>query len=114
MICNYLIGLAVSAHLNTSIEFNEIHPHGRLECGNYISGVYLNSFEIPSIYAGFEHALYKDLNIEYGIVNGYYGLTEKGIIPFLKFNYGYYFVTPTLNENNDIALTIGIEYFLGE
>lgn len=114
MVCNYLIGLALSAHLNTTKDFNEIHPHGKMECGKYVSGVYLNSFEKASIYAGFKHALYRDLDIEYGIVDGYYGLGKKGIVPFLKFNYEYYFATPTLNEDNDITFVIGIEYFLGD
>ena len=113
MICNYLIGLALSAHLNTTKNFNEIHPQGRMECGNYVSGVYLNSFKEASLYAGIKSNLYKDLNIEYGIVSGYRALGKNGIVPFLKLTHKNYFMAPTIH-NDDIVLVIGIEYFLGD
>ena len=112
MFCNYLIGLALSVHINSTKNFNEIHPQGRMECGNYVSGIYLNSLEKPSIYAGFKNKFYNDLHVEYGIVDGYYGLGKKDIVPFLKLNYKNYFLTPTFDD--DIAIVIGVEYFLGD
>ena len=45
-------------------------------------------------------------------MDGYYGLGKKDIVPFLKLNYKNYFLTPTFDD--DIAIVIGVEYFLGD
>lgn len=113
MICNYLVGIAVSAHLGVSEDLNEFHPQVKMECGSYISGVYVNSYEKPSIYAGFETQILKDkdFSIEYGIVDGYSMDYDKDIIPFVRLKYKYFFVTPLFKDNGAV---IGIEYFIGD
>lgn len=113
MICKYLAGIALSAHLGVSEDLNEIHPQARVECGSYVSGIYYNSYEKPSIYAGFETQILKDhdLSVEYGIVDGYSMNHDKDIIPFVRFKYKYFFATPLIEDNGAV---IGIEYFIGD
>lgn len=113
MICKYLAGIAVSAHLGISEDLNKSHPQARLKCDSYISGLYLNSYNKPSIYAGFETQILKehDLSIEYGIVDGYSTYYNKDIIPFVRLKYKYFFATPLIEHNGAV---IGVEYFIGD
>ena len=68
---NFLYGLALTAHLGLSADYNSLHPHIRvLHHNGAISGVYLNSEDRLSTYVGmkFDH---NDTFIEVGIVSGY-------------------------------------------
>jgi hypothetical protein len=68
---NIIFGLAMTAHLGLSGDFNEVHPHARYEHDNsFISGVYLNSMDNVSLYAG-KRFEYNDFGFEATIVTGY-------------------------------------------
>jgi hypothetical protein len=79
-----LLGLAVSQHLNFQNDYNEIHPHIRLEHDGYIAGAYYNSVEEISPYAGyrFEH---NGVGLELGAVGGYDNIAP--VIPYVRFTY---------------------------
>ena len=109
-----LLGLAVSQHLNFQQDYNEIHPHIRLEHDGYIAGAYYNSVEEISPYAGyrFEH---NGLGLEVGIVGGYpaFGVA----VPYLRGTYDLTdniraFAAPSgeVNGNTtDIGIVAGVE-----
>lgn len=113
MACGFLIGVALSAHIGLEGEYNNIHPHGRVQCKSYISGVYYNSEERASFYAGFEKQLLRDLTIEIGVVDGYQ--YDKEIAPYGRIKYKNYFIAPAYENNfENIGAVIGIEFLLGD
>ena len=113
MDCGFLLGMALSAHVGLEGDYNKLHPHARVQCDSYISGVYYNSEERASVYAGFEKELAKDLTIEFGAVDGYQ--YEKEIIPFGRIKYKNYFLTPAYeNGSEKTGLVLGVEFMLGD
>jgi hypothetical protein len=79
-----LLGLAVSQHLNFQHDYNEIHPHIRLQQDSFIAGAYYNSEERISPYAGIRLEL-EDHGIELGAVGGYDALGT--VIPYVRYTY---------------------------
>lgn len=79
-----LLGLAVSQHLNFQHDYNEIHPHIRLEHDGYIAGAYYNSVEEISPYAGYRFELGNN-GLELGAVGGYPNL--GGTVPYVRYTY---------------------------
>lgn len=68
---NLIYGIAISAHLGLSGDYNEVHPHIRYDHdSSFISGVYLNSLSNVSLYAGKRYE-YNDFGVEATIVTGY-------------------------------------------
>lgn len=113
MACGLILGMAVSAHIGLENEYNRLHPHARVQCDSYISGVYYNSEERASFYAGFEKELLEDLTIEVGVVDGYQ--YEKEIVPYGRVKYKNYFIAPAYeNGSENIGAVIGIEFLLGD
>ena len=106
---NILLGLAVSQHLNFQQDYNEIHPHIRLEHDGYIAGAYYNSERETSLYAGyrFEH---NSLGLELGAVGGYNNLGP--VIPYVRFTYdindNVVLFTSPAGERINNSLTVGI------
>jgi hypothetical protein len=79
-----LLGLALSQHLNFQHDYNEIHPHIRLQHNGVVAGAYYNSEEEISPYAGYRFE-YNDLGLELGAVGGYENL--GGVIPYVRGTY---------------------------
>jgi hypothetical protein len=105
-----LIGLALSAHLGFSQDFNSIHPHARLQHNNFIAGAFYNSEEAMSAYAGIKLGKGK-LNYEIGIVTGY---SDAEILPYLRTTYeltenSHVFAAPAIADS-DIGIVLGIEF----
>ena len=109
-----LLGLAVSQHLNFHYDYNQIHPHIRLEHNGFIAGAYYNSVEEVSRYAGyrFEH---NGVGLELGAVGGYPKL--GGTIPYVRFTYDIndnvvLFTAPSgerVNGELDYGIVAGVE-----
>ena len=122
-----LLGLALTAHLGFEAgsdhicycapkpryEYNQIHPHVRLEHDNFISGIYYNSERNVSIYGGYRIEKEK-LGYEFGLVSGY---EQSDIIPFFRTTYNVsdninIFAAPgyeTIRREKSLGLVIGIE-----
>lgn len=103
-----LFGMALSLHLGLEGDYNSLHPHIRLQQGNFIGGAYYNSEYTTGFYSGlaFENNKW---NHEIGIVSGY----DTEIYPFFRSTYDLndntmLYVTPAL-EGDRIGLVIGVE-----
>lgn len=109
-----LLGLALSQHLNFQNDYNEIHPHIRLQQDGFIAGAYYNSTKEVSPYIGYrlEH---NELGLELGIAGGY---SEFGtVVPYTRGTYDItdsmiLFVAPAGeiqdNETN-LGIVVGID-----
>jgi hypothetical protein len=110
-----LFGLALSTHLGLSQEYNEIHPHVRLEKDGWIAGSYYNSESVVSYYSG--HRIeYEGFGFELGLTTGY---EEFGaIVPFGRGTYDVneniqLFVAPSAEKTNNettFGAIIGTEF----
>ena len=78
------LALALSTHLGLSAEYNEIHPHFRLHNDNKIVGVYHNSIDNISLYAGHRIELNEKIGIEIVAATGY---PIAPIVPFIRTTY---------------------------
>lgn len=112
-----LLSLAFSTHLGLTGDYNEIHPHLRYEDHKYIAGVYYNSEQNISFYAGKMYEL-GELDIEIGLVTGYSAIGE--IAPMLRFTYDVtdehkLYAAPVkenINNNTTVGLVFGYEFKL--
>lgn len=96
-----LFGLALSTHLGLSNEYNEIHPHVRLQQDQFIAGAFYNSESKLSLYGGtrletndFGIENYSNFGLELGLTSGY---DDFGIVPFARGTY-------SINENTQLFL----------
>ena len=108
-----LLGLALSQHLNLQNNYNEIHPHIRLQHEQYIAGAYYNSEDRVSPYAGARFE-FDSHGVELGIVGGYPALGT--VIPYARYTYDIgnvrTFVTPAgevVNGETTLGAVVGIE-----
>ena len=79
-----LLGIALSQHLNFHYDYNEIHPHIRLEHEGFIAGAYYNSTRDISSYTGYRLE-YNSNGLELGVVGGYENL--GGVVPYVRYTY---------------------------
>lgn len=110
-----LWAIALSSHLGLEGDYNNIHPHIRLEENSFITGAYYNSEERVSMYAGFRFEPIDNAGIELGLVNGYPAL--GGVIPYARGTYDLgnarLFIAPggeVRRGETTIGAVIGIEY----
>lgn len=111
---DFIFSLALSTHLGLQNSYNEVHPHVRFIEDGAIAGVYYNSVEHISWYAGYriEH---EKFGTELAIVTGYEDF--GAIAPYLRTTYDLnnntrLFASPTLEyKNNDknVGIVLGIE-----
>lgn len=109
-----LIAIALSSHIGFENEYNYVHPHLRVEYENIISGIYLNSEENVSAYAGIRNE-FGDFGLEYGIVGGYNSLGT--ITPMIRGTYNLgenliIYAAPSqevLEEKTNYGVVFGIE-----
>lgn len=72
--------LAFSVHVGLPGDWNQIHPCVRYQDDAFIAGVFLNSEDAVSVYAGFELRR-GDIFAELGAVTGYSGAE---VLPFIR------------------------------
>ena len=99
-----LLGIALSQHLNLQNNYNEIHPHIRLQHEQYIAGAYYNSEDRVSPYAGARFE-FDSHGVELGIVGGYPALGE--VVPYVRYTYD-------LNDNLNLFVAPAGEKVDGE
>lgn len=107
-----LLGIAVSTHLGLSNDYNEFHPHVRIEQDNLIAGAYYNSVENISLYAGYDFVISDKISIEGALVSGY-DQYDIPIVPMVRGKYNLnekanVFISPTM-EGDDFGVVAGIE-----
>jgi hypothetical protein len=113
-----IFALGLSMHVGLEGDYNEVHPHVRFIEDGAIAGVYYNSVDRLSVYAGHRVDM-GDAGIEFALVTGYpaYGT----IAPFVRGTYDFgdnvrAFVSPAVesygNNNSDIGVVFGIEFSL--
>jgi hypothetical protein len=102
--CGLAISLGLSAHMFTEHEYNNVHPHIRYSCDDYIAGAYYNSLEKPSLYVGKNFKINENLNLDTALVSGYYNKIDLAF----RLNYKNFFILPA-PENNNIGIVIGFE-----
>jgi hypothetical protein len=89
-----LFGLAFSTHLGLSQDYNEIHPHIRLEQDGWIAGSFYNSGNNVSFYGGHRVEI-EEFGIEFGLATGYEEFSV--IVPFGRGTY-------TINDTTQLFL----------
>lgn len=112
--------LALSSHLGLQGDYNNVHPHVRLEENGFITGAYYNSEEHISFYGGYRFEPVNNVGVELGMVNGYPAL--GGVVPYGRVTYDFndnmrVFVTPggeVRNGETTIGAVIGIEYIFNK
>lgn len=102
------LALAVSAHLNLLNDYNNIHPHVRIEKDQIIAGAYVNSLSTVSTYVGLKYTPFDPFYIEFGGITGYPDINVFGRVGYLLNDYNI-FVAPGL-EGDRTGLVIGLEY----
>ncbi len=79
-----LYGIALSMHFGMEGDYNEIHPHVRIQQDRYIAGAYYNSEDRISPYVGVQYT-FDNVFVEGGIAGGYPAL--GGVIPYARAGY---------------------------
>ncbi len=110
MSCSVLL-LALSLHLNTSVNYNEVHPGLGVECNTWSAGAYKNSIKENSVWAA--RRFKKDtLFLETGVVTGY-DYKGKDVLPFLRagvdLKYVDLFIVPGV-ELNRVIPVLGMQF----
>lgn len=109
-----LIALAASTHINSSFQYNAIHPHLRIQHNNFIAGVFGNSIENTSFYAGLNKQITQSLSIDYGLTTGY---QFSLVSPMISINQALsdnvdLFVIPSVEQSNNqrkIIVVTGVQ-----
>jgi len=108
---NLLLSLATTMHFGFEGEYNNIHPHARLESDAYSIGAYLNSENNISPYISYSLEL-ESYNLEFGLVGGYLA----PVVPLVRLNKSLsnsidIFVSPGFENNaiNSPKIVLGLE-----
>lgn len=99
-----ILGLALSAHLGLSNDYNSVHPQVYAQHEDIYVGAYYNSDYKVSGFAAtrleFEH-----FDIDVGLATGY----NNSITPIARIKKGMFFAAP-IQSGGDKGLLIGIEF----
>ena len=100
--------VAITLHLGLEGDYNNIHPHGRCNIDNWITGAYYNSEENVSVYVGkIIPNVDRNWDLEIGLVTSYSGVD---IAPMIRYINDGWFVAPAYETSGNIGLTIGYEF----
>ena len=99
------LALGISIHLGLAQSYNEIHPHIRYIEQGYMAGVYYNSVENISAYAGYRWE-FNDFGLEAAAVTGY---PEADVVPYVRGTYKDFFVAPAI-EDGTVGAVVGYEF----
>ena len=101
------LGIALTAHLGFTSEYNHIHPNIRAEFDNtLVAGTYYNSEDNVSFYLAKHFENTKGYFMDVGVVSGY-DIEDAPIIPFFR-------AGKELTENYSVFVAPGIEIMDGE
>ena len=103
---DFIFALAVSQHFFFENNYNEIHPHFRVEYENVIGGVYYNSLGEVSVYAGTRRE-FGEFGLDTALVSGY----RNNLVPYVRGTYKDWFVSPAF-EGETLGLVVGYEFVL--
>ena len=105
--------VAITLHLGLEGDYNNIHPHGRCNIDNWITGAYYNSEENVSVYVGkiIPNVDY-NWDLEIGLVTGYSG---ADVAPMIRYINDGWFVAPAYETSfgGNIGIAIGYEFKFG-
>ena len=113
-----LLSLAMTAHLGLFGDYNNIHPHVRVEFDNtMVVGSFYNSEEAIGVYIAKNFISDEGYFIDLGVVSGY-DTVDAPVIPFVragkKLNKNYtIFVAPAVEVYDNKTIVggvIGLEY----
>lgn len=111
-----ILALALTTHVNLNSEFNEFHPHFRIQHNSFIAGSFTNSLEVPSVYVGMTSNITQRLSVEYGATTGYNDIQQ--VVPFGRLVYQttdhtQVFLAPAVENDRRVnhGLILGIEVF---
>lgn len=98
--------LALSFHLGLKNDYNSVHPHIRYTDKGFIAGVYYNSEDNISFYAGqrWEH---EGVGFEAGAVTGYSGAP---IVPYGRVTYNNFFAAPAIEKTDTVRVGVVLGY----
>ena len=105
--------VAITLHLGLEGDYNNIHPHGRCNIDNWITGAYYNSEENISVYAGkIIPNVDRNWDLEIGLVTGFSG---ADIAPMIRYINDGWFVAPAYETSfgGNIGIAIGYEFKFG-
>ena len=107
-----ILGVALTLHLASAGEPNEVHPFIEVEAGPWSGGVFLNSIEAASFYA--TYTLEREgWFAEAGIVTGY---KRSLVLPYGRVGYSFndnsrVFVAPSVNvDGSNLGAVLGIGF----
>ncbi|MGA1281064.1 MAG: hypothetical protein ACO3YZ_05800 [Candidatus Nanopelagicaceae bacterium] len=109
---NLLLSIATSLHMGFEGEYNQTHPHFRLEHNNYAAGVYLNSIDNVSSYLSYNLNLDKYF-LEVGAVTGY----NFSIVPMVRAGTSLnpnidVFISPSFENSSNPKVVLGLEFIV--
>ena len=107
-----ILGLALTMHLSSSGESNEMHPYVEIEHAAFSAGVYLNSIEAASFYLTYtlEH---ENWFAEVGAVTGY---KRASVLPYGRVGYSIndnvsIFAAPSVDaDGSNLSAVLGVDF----
>jgi|LakMenE01Jun11ns_1017448.scaffolds.fasta_scaffold9179150_1 hypothetical protein len=107
---DFLIGLALTAHLGFGNNVNDFHPTLQLQNNSFIAGAFYNSESNASLYAGFIRDIGK-IDIEFGLATGY---STSSVVPFVRGVYNVndninVFVVPAPRKDGNLGIVLGTQ-----
>jgi len=105
MITEYILAFSMHVGMGEPSSYNSVHPQIRVNHDNYIAGVYLNSHAEPSAFVGHRWES-GDWGVEVGLVTGY---NIAPVVPFVKYNYKYFWLAPAIHKKR-LGAVVGIEW----
>jgi len=102
--------MAVSMHIGLEGEYNSFHPHARCQIDNTLTGVFYNSEDSISFYAGKEFEIDRFVRLEIGLATGY---SAGDVVPFMRYTDRGWFIAPSYEyDEKNIGLVLGYEWKL--
>jgi len=93
--CTLFLALALSYHISLveTRPMNMVHPNSGVTCSHYEAGVFYNSERAVSVYMGRKLNISPYSYIEVGAVSGY---RTAGVLPYIRYINGRFFIFPTI------------------
>jgi hypothetical protein len=104
-----ILAIAFTKHLdNSGLDYNEVHPHIRLEVEQYAVGLFINSMGNPTTYASYTWG--EDWFLEVGLMDGY----QNRVLPYGRAGYELHdnvtlFAAPSIVKGEVGGVVLGLE-----
>lgn len=108
-----VLSLALTVHLdNSGRDYNEVHPHVRLEKDSYAVGLFINSESNPVTYIS--KTIGDETFLEFGLMDGY----QDRILPYGRVGHELsdnvtLFAIPSIVDGQVGGVVLGIEFGIG-